>query len=172
MNILQNIDNYNNTPSQIEILFSSIENYMIVSHKPTKAFSVKCLSCNDVIQFHTGIPKKTCNKCKEQAILGYAPKSKLEGRWCAMFERCYLHSHPSYKNYGGKGVTVCDEWLDFKTYKSWMLARGYYEGCTLQVDKDFLSIDKGLDVPTYSPTTCLLITRATNLKLRKFFVST
>ena len=32
--------------------------------------------------------------------------------WRAMKERCYYKKHPQYKDYGGRGITVCDRWLD------------------------------------------------------------
>ena len=37
--------------------------------------------------------------------------------WCNMKRRCHSKSHPRYKEWGGKGVTVCEEWLhDFKKF--------------------------------------------------------
>lgn len=33
-----------------------------------------------------------------------------------MYDRCFLKSNSSYKNYGGKGVTVCDRWRCFKLF--------------------------------------------------------
>lgn len=37
-------------------------------------------------------------------------------RWYAMMQRCYNDAHPAYKDYGARGITVCDEWKDFNTY--------------------------------------------------------
>lgn len=34
------------------------------------------------------------------------------GAWCAMKKRCYLKTNPSYKSYGGRGIVVCNEWID------------------------------------------------------------
>lgn len=46
--------------------------------------------------------------------------------WKGMKERCYYPKHQQYKNYGGRGITVCDEWRsDFKSFESWALANGY-----------------------------------------------
>ncbi len=36
--------------------------------------------------------------------------------WQNMRARCLRPSHPSYKNYGGRGVTVCDEWESFEQF--------------------------------------------------------
>lgn len=39
-------------------------------------------------------------------------KSSEYGRWTAMKERCLNSENPHYKNYGGRGITVCDRWLE------------------------------------------------------------
>ena len=37
--------------------------------------------------------------------------------WDSMKQRCYNQNNPGYKNYGGRGIKVCDEWLnDFKRF--------------------------------------------------------
>lgn len=49
-----------------------------------------------------------------------------------MKERCTLKTHVAYKNYGGRGITVCDEWMhDFKAFADWAFANGYKEGLTI-----------------------------------------
>ena len=52
-----------------------------------------------------------------------------------MLDRCYKIQHNRYLNYGGRGIRVCDEWLDKETgymkFKEWSLANGYKEGLTI-----------------------------------------
>lgn len=36
--------------------------------------------------------------------------------WSKMLERCYNPNHIHYKNYGGRGIIVCDEWKDFRNF--------------------------------------------------------
>ena len=36
--------------------------------------------------------------------------------WRSMIDRCYLPAHKSFKDYGGRGVTISDEWRDFETF--------------------------------------------------------
>lgn len=66
--------------------------------------------------------------------------------YCAMKTRCYNKNVSSYKNYGGRGVKICDEWLnDFITFYNWSIENGY---------KDNLSIDR-IDVNgNYEPNNC------------------
>lgn len=37
-------------------------------------------------------------------------KTKLYDRWCGMVARCHRETHSRYKDWGGKGITVCDRW--------------------------------------------------------------
>lgn len=36
--------------------------------------------------------------------------------WAGMLNRCYVPSNTSYPSYGGRGITVCDRWRDFKAF--------------------------------------------------------
>jgi hypothetical protein len=40
----------------------------------------------------------------------------LFGTWQGMMQRCYYEGHPGYKNYGGRGVAVCDQWHDVRVF--------------------------------------------------------
>lgn len=54
-------------------------------------------------------------------------------RWSNMRGRCYNPNSKSYKSYGGRGIKVCDEWLnDFKSFYSWSIANGWKEELTLE----------------------------------------
>jgi len=68
--------------------------------------------------------------------------------WCAMKSRCYNEKVPHYKHYGGRGITICEEWLGpkcFEVFQSWALANGY---------KKHLSIDRIDNDKGYSPANC------------------
>ena len=39
--------------------------------------------------------------------------------WYGMLQRCTNPNHKAYKNYGGRGITVCEEWLDIKNFVAW-----------------------------------------------------
>lgn len=36
--------------------------------------------------------------------------------WRAMIDRCYRHKTNDYKNYGGRGISVCERWMDFNLF--------------------------------------------------------
>lgn len=66
--------------------------------------------------------------------------------WYSMIGRCYNKNHKSYKDYGGRGITVCDEWrTSYLIFREWAIANGY---------KNNLSIDR-IDVNgNYEPSNC------------------
>jgi len=64
-------------------------------------------------------------------------KSRLHNIWSGMKGRCQNNNNPKYKDYGGRGITVCDEWQTFEPFRDWALANGYQEGLTIdRVDND------------------------------------
>jgi len=70
-------------------------------------------------------------------------KSRLYGVWNNMKNRCYNPKVRSYKTYGARGITVCDEWLhNFAAFSDWAYANGYdasaaYGKCTIdRIDND------------------------------------
>lgn len=84
---------------------------------------------------------------------------KLYGVWSSMKARCYNKNTAQYKDYGGRGVVVCEEWIDsFIVFYDWAIMNGWKEG--MQLDKD-LSGSK-----MYSPKTCIFITPKKNSNKR------
>lgn len=65
-------------------------------------------------------------------------KSRLFSIWSGMKKRCYYKKNIGYKNYGGRGIQVCDEWKNnYSTFKLWAMNNGYDESLTLdRVDND------------------------------------
>ncbi|MBR4973614.1 MAG: hypothetical protein IKY45_04025 [Clostridia bacterium] len=82
--------------------------------------------------------------------------SRLYNIWRNMKRRCYDNTFKAYKNYGGKGVLICAEWLkSFENFYKWAIGNGY---------ADNLTIDR-IDVNgNYEPKNCQWITRSENTK--------
>jgi len=86
---------------------------------------------------------------------------KLYKVWKSMRGRCYNPKVEQYKDYGGNGVTVCDEWRnDFMSFYIWCKANGWKEG--LQLDKDTKGTGK-----IYSPEMCCFVTPKENSNKRR-----
>ena len=94
---------------------------------------------------------------KHQMHGGY--KTELYGKWCSMKNRCNCPTNKQYKDYGGRGIRVCEEWEhDFAAFRDWALNNGYSED--LQIDR--IDNDEG-----YSPTNCRFVTPAENMRNRR-----
>lgn len=66
--------------------------------------------------------------------------------WSQMKTRCFNSKDDHFKDYGGRGISVCDEWKnDFKTFHDWALEKGY---------SDDLSIDRIDSNGNYEPSNC------------------
>lgn len=72
--------------------------------------------------------------------------TRLYNIWHDMIYRCYNGNHRSYKDYGGKGIIVCNEWKDdFEAFRNWAIENGY---------KENLSIDRIDSDKNYCPENC------------------
>lgn len=61
----------------------------------------------------------------------------LYNRWNTMKQRCFNPNNQKHKSYGGRGITICDEWMNYENFKIWALATGYAEHLTLdRIDTD------------------------------------
>lgn len=114
----------------------------------------ECLRCGST---------KSCGCHRGDPLIRYSMKhgkrhERIYSIYCDMKKRCYNNKCSGYKNYGGKGVTICKEWLDdFNSFYRWSMEHGYDE--TLTIDR----IDSS---GNYEPTNCQWITRAENTSRR------
>jgi hypothetical protein len=53
--------------------------------------------------------------------------TRLYGVWKDMRSRCYTKTASDYKYYGGRGVSICEEWGDFSKFQKWAMSHGYVE---------------------------------------------
>ena len=84
--------------------------------------------------------------------------TKLYTVWLGMKARCYNLKHNSYKDYGGRGITVCPEWAnEYITFRDWALNNGYKEG---------LQINRINNNGNYEPNNCNFVTPQENCQNR------
>lgn len=58
--------------------------------------------------------------------------TRLQSIWASMHHRCRNKKDNSYKNYGGRGITVCSAWQDFVPFRDWALVNGYEDDLTIE----------------------------------------
>lgn len=76
-------------------------------------------------------------------------KTPLHYLWLEINQRCSNPKFKYFKNYGGRGITVCDEWRhNFVAFRDWAVANGYSKGLSI----DRIDNDKG-----YSPDNCRFV---------------
>lgn len=77
-------------------------------------------------------------------------KTRINNIYFGMKARCKNLNNSEYKNYGGRGIVVCQEWQEFISFYDWAIANGY---------NDDLTIDR-IDVNgNYEPSNCRWVTQ-------------
>ena len=69
--------------------------------------------------------------------------------WYNMIKRCTDKSNKNYFRYGGRGISVCEDWKNFKMFKTWAINNGYEKG---------LSLERKNVNENYCPENCCWIT--------------
>lgn len=79
--------------------------------------------------------------------------------WNGMRQRCHNPNTRAYRNYGGRGIRVCREWLQcYALFEVWALANGW---------RKELEIDRRDNDGNYEPDNCRFVDRATNCRNRR-----
>ena len=67
----------------------------------------------------------SCNCYLANRSVDAAPEKRIKNIWNGMKRRCYNPKSKDYSNYGGRGITICSEWLIFENFLKWSLENGY-----------------------------------------------
>ena len=81
-------------------------------------------------------------------------------RWKSMMQRCHQVGATNFKHYGAKGITVCDQWHDFESFRTDM---GECPGQTMTLDR--IDNAKG-----YEPGNCRWVTKAKQNRNRSYCI--
>lgn len=123
-----------------------------------------CLcDCGNAVIVRSGELRKGKTKscgCFRKEFISIAKRSHgyrrhpLYGVWNDIKNRCFNSNRKSYKNYGGRGITMCDEWRkNPKSFIDWCLSHGWMPG---------VEIDRENNDGNYEPSNCRFVTPIIN----------
>lgn len=133
------------------------------SKKKNSVYLWECLcECGNITVVSAGALKtgntKSCGclrkeeTTKRKTLHGNTSKGKIPpiySVWNAMLRRCTNTKDVNYKHYGGRGITVCEEWKEYINFYNWAINNNYSEKLTL---------DRINNNESYCPNNCRWVT--------------
>lgn len=121
-------------------------NYIEISSEKLTTGNTRSCGC-----LHIETTRRNVQKAIEKQTKYYTEEEKIiYHTFFQIKRRCYNSKCKAYKNYGGRGIKVCDEWLEnSKSFYLWSINNGWEKG---------LSIDRINVNGDYEPNNCRWIT--------------
>ena len=113
----------------------------------------KC-DCGNTKILTTGVLKngavKSCGCLRSEMVSNKnyrhgMSETKIYKTWKSMKYRCFNSNADEYERYGGRGITICKDWLIFENFCNWAMQNGY---------DDSLTIDRIDNDGNYEPNNC------------------
>lgn len=131
-------------------ILKEIESHRYPNGSMDRQFLCKCECGKEIIRrrsYLTSVKEPSCGcYAGYHQITHNQSYSRLYSIWKAMRRRCQNPNADTYRNYGARGITVCEEWSNhFESFYEWAMLNGYFED--LEIDR--------IDVNgNYEPSNC------------------
>ena len=97
---------------------------------------------------------KSCGCLRHAKVLdGVGSETRIYSIWKGMRDRCLNPKCKDFKHYGGRGIAICEQWLQVEQFRDWALTHGYADNLTI----DRIDNDGG-----YNPENCEWVTLSEN----------
>lgn len=141
---------------------------VLVERVNGRLWRARC-GCGELFVVQPSSTKGRCRRCAlkqlslERTIHGESPDSgkgatRLYRIWTGMRNRCANPKNHDFSYYGGRGISVCEEWEDYLQFKSWAIENGYSNELTI----DRIDVDGN-----YTPENCRWITQSEQCKNKR-----
>lgn len=119
----------------------------LIEYKPNShsKWLCKCECGNEHIASHSNIVSGHVRSCGCMRTIHGGKGTRLYRIWHDMRSRCKYTNYHRSKDYACRGISVCEEWNKFETFRDWALKNGY---------SDNLSIDRIDNDGNYCPENC------------------
>ena len=136
-------------------LYKSGRNRIYVDYKcdcgTIKTSNIEHLLQGHIISCGCVKTKRTIARNKKHGL--YNDNRRLFDVWNNMIQRCENSKNNSFENYGKRGIKVCKEWHDLKTFIDWAKSSGYEER-DINNRSNVLSIERINVNGNYEPSNC------------------
>ena len=129
------------------------------NNKEYKQWLCRCDCGKEKVIMQTNLMSGRSTNCGCQRILKIQKATKTHGMtnsrlyvlYKGILARCYNKNHQHYKEYGGRGIGVCSEWLeDFMNFYNWAIANGYDKNAP----RGKCTLDRINNDGNYEPSNC------------------
>jgi hypothetical protein len=118
------------------ILPQSLYNGRMDTNKHRTYFEFSCQGCQKVFKRRTDKRSQSpyCRPCRGRITLTKHNESysRVYKIWQGMRQRCQNSNYSRYKDYGGRGIKVCEEWNNYVNFSNWVKQSNYQNGLTIE----------------------------------------